>query len=75
MGPKQRPVNRQRSAPYDPELAVNWTVTRLREELNNRGINVPLNSRRMALVRLLQKDSRQKCAIPQCICAEYKQRD
>ena len=57
MGPKGRPVNRQRSVPYNAEHLINWTVARLREELNKRNIRVPLNSRRMALVQLLRNEN------------------
>jgi len=58
MGPKRTRLTRgQRHTPYDPELLENWTIKRLREELNNRNIRPPQNARRMALVRLL-RDSR-----------------
>ena len=46
-----------KTTPYDPELLENWTINRLREELNNPNIRPPPNDRRMALVRLLS-DSR-----------------
>ena len=55
MGPKR--TRGQRHTPYDPELLENWTINRLRDELNNRNIRPPQNARRMALVRLL-RDSR-----------------
>ena len=55
MGPKH--TRGQRHTPYDPELLENWTIERLREELNNRNIRPPPNARRMDLVRLL-RDSR-----------------
>jgi hypothetical protein len=57
LGPKRHPVNRQRSAPYDPELLVNWTVARLRKELSKINVRVPLNSQRMTLVQLLCNDN------------------
>jgi len=55
MGPKR--TRGQRHTPYDPELLENWTINRLREELNNRNSRPPSSARRMALVRLL-RDSR-----------------
>ena len=51
MGPIRR---RSKTVHYDPELFENWTLARLKDELNSRGINFPNNARRMALVRLLR---------------------
>ena len=51
MAPKRK--SKSRSVPYDPELPVNWTIKRLKEELAKKGIHAPPSSRRMALVRLL----------------------
>ena len=55
MGPKR--TRGQRHTPYDPELLENWTINRLREELNKRNIRPPPSAIWMALVRLL-RDSR-----------------
>lgn len=52
MGPKR--TRGQRHTPYDPELLENWTINRLRDELNNRNIRPPQKARRMSLVRLLR---------------------
>lgn len=51
MGPIRHRPTRQN---YDPELLENWTIVRLKEELNKRNIPFPNNARRMALVRLLR---------------------
>jgi len=51
MGPIR---GRNRTGHYDPELLENWTLARLKEELNKKGVRFPKNARRMALVRLLQ---------------------
>ena len=45
---------RNRTGHYDPKLLENWTLARLKEELNKKGVRFPKNARRMALVRLLQ---------------------
>ncbi|XP_063420821.1 uncharacterized protein LOC134706042 [Mytilus trossulus] len=57
MGPIRRSGTRT-NVHYDPEMPENWTLVRLRQELNTRGIRIPPNTRRMALVRLL-RESRQ----------------
>jgi len=54
MGPIR---GRNRTGHYDPELLENWTLARLKEELNKKGVRFPKNARRMALVRLLQHNS------------------
>ncbi|CAC5367438.1 unnamed protein product [Mytilus coruscus] len=54
MGPIRRSETRKH-VHYDPEMPENWTLIRLRQELNARGIRIPQNSRRMALVRLLRE--------------------
>ncbi|KAK3099253.1 hypothetical protein FSP39_001635 [Pinctada imbricata] len=51
--PPSRSGRSRRAVTYDPELPIDWTLKRLREELQSLGINPPTNSRRMALVRLL----------------------
>ncbi|XP_062598608.1 uncharacterized protein LOC134260042 [Saccostrea cucullata] len=53
MGPKRS----TRPAPYDPELPANWHVSRLKEFLNNRGINFPQTARRSVLIRLVEQES------------------
>ena len=54
MAPKRK--SRSRPAPYDPELPINWTLQRLREELLRKGIRAPQGTRRMALVRMLNEN-------------------
>ena len=54
MGPTRNNKRQRKNPPYDPELRENWTISRLKEELIKRGIRVPPQARRMALVRLLQ---------------------
>ena len=51
MGPTRR---HKSTSQYDPELYENWTILRLKEELRKRGIQFPINARRMALVRLIK---------------------
>ncbi|CAC5405182.1 unnamed protein product [Mytilus coruscus] len=54
MGPIRRSGTRTH-VHYDSEMPENWTLIRLRQELNARGIRIPQNSMRMALVRLLRE--------------------
>lgn len=53
MGPMRRKKG-QNVESYDPELLENWTISRLKQELRNKGIHFSSNTRRMALVRLLR---------------------
>jgi len=43
-----------RTVTYDPELVVNWTLQRLREECESLGLNPPRNARRSILLRMLR---------------------
>lgn len=54
MGPK-----RTRHSPYayDPDLPGNWTTSRLKQALNNRGIIYPSNAKRSHLIRLVEENS------------------
>lgn len=54
MGPK-----RTRHSPYayDPDLSGNWTTSRLKQALNNRGIIYPSNAKRSHLIRLVEDNS------------------
>ncbi|CAG2191955.1 unnamed protein product [Mytilus edulis] len=54
MGPIRRSGTRT-NVHYDPEMPENWTLVKLRQELNTRGIRIPPNTRRMALVRLFRE--------------------
>ncbi|VDI01036.1 Hypothetical predicted protein [Mytilus galloprovincialis] len=54
MGPIRRSGTRT-NVHYDPEMPENWTLVKLRQELNTRGIRIPPNTRRMALVRLYRE--------------------
>ncbi|KAK3083306.1 hypothetical protein FSP39_019047 [Pinctada imbricata] len=52
------PMRRSRVRPtvnHDPELPVNWSIVRLRGELQKHGVVPPSNTRRMTLVRLLEE--------------------
>ena len=52
MGPIRQ---KSRTPRYDPELPENWTINRLKRELNNREIVFPVNARIMTLVRMLRR--------------------
>lgn len=54
MGPIRRSGTRAYEY-YDTEMPENWNLIRLRQELNTNRIRIPQNSRRMAIVRLLNE--------------------
>ena len=46
----------QRPVPYDPELMINWTLAKLREECTKRGIQFPSAARRALFMRYIREN-------------------
>ncbi|CAG2197022.1 unnamed protein product [Mytilus edulis] len=53
MGPIRKKKNN--NAVYNPTLLENWTIARLKAELERKNIAFPLNAKRLTLVRLLKR--------------------
>lgn len=57
MAPKRKSAARSpRSTPYDPELLVNWSLTKLRDACIAKGLTTPSSARRSLLIRLLKEN-------------------
>ncbi|VDI28486.1 Hypothetical predicted protein [Mytilus galloprovincialis] len=54
MGPIRKKKNNN-AVIYNPTLLENWTIARLKAELERKNIAFPLNAKRLTLVRLLKR--------------------
>ncbi|VDI56854.1 Hypothetical predicted protein [Mytilus galloprovincialis] len=53
MGPIRKKKNN--NAVYNPTLLENWTIARLKAELERKNIAFPINAKRLTLVRILKR--------------------